>query len=360
MKKWNIGWGTVAECNMRCEFCYSKFRRTKDVALGFEDWKAFLDSNYMYINTINYGTGENSLRDEWFKFIDYVRKSYPDIRQALTTNGYVTEVIKKDENKRSIFLNSIDEVDVSLDFADPEKHNCFRGQKKAYNWAIDTLGFCKENSIPITIVVLGSKKNAVTSNFEGIFEIANKYDALVRMNLYRPTEGVDEKAKEFILNPKELYELLYWINDKHQILSISDALLSNLLTDTMELDPSGIDSLRILPNGDISPSTYLIKENFIVGNIKDKEVLKTITESNTIQKLIYDVIPQECNECIYKNNCKGGVYDRRYLWFGKLEHKDPYCLLNTEEKVEIKKIHVVNTEFHSVHHGYLPTMFFKA
>lgn len=27
MKKWNIGWGTVAACNMECQFCYSKERR---------------------------------------------------------------------------------------------------------------------------------------------------------------------------------------------------------------------------------------------------------------------------------------------------------------------------------------------
>ena len=33
-KKWNIGWGTVSACNMKCEFCYSKTRRIPDKDLG--------------------------------------------------------------------------------------------------------------------------------------------------------------------------------------------------------------------------------------------------------------------------------------------------------------------------------------
>ena len=24
MNKWNIGWGAVSECNMKCQFCYSQ------------------------------------------------------------------------------------------------------------------------------------------------------------------------------------------------------------------------------------------------------------------------------------------------------------------------------------------------
>ena len=35
-------------------------------------------------------------------------------------------------------MNSIDEIDVSLDFSTKEKHCEFRGQKDAYDWAIQT------------------------------------------------------------------------------------------------------------------------------------------------------------------------------------------------------------------------------
>ncbi len=358
MKKWNIGWGTISLCNMNCKFCYSKFRRDEVKDLGLKEWLCFIDDNHEYINSINYGTGENSISDDWFLFIEYVRDNYPNIRQALTTNGYASEVIKKDERKREVFLKSIDEVDISLDYADERLHNEFRGQKYAYGWAIQMLEFCKKENIQATVVCLGSAQNLYPDNLEGIFKIAQKYDALVRINLYRPTEGINQFTKQFILSPAELFEMLYWIEQNHSILSISDVLLSNLITDSFEEDPSGINSIRILPDGSISPSTYLIEEEFVVGNILEKKVMKRLTEDMPMQSIIFDCIPEECTECKYVKLCKGGVYDRRYIWNKTLEKKDPYCIYNPGDK-ELKKVKISDVHFNSVHHGYLPTMFFK-
>jgi len=357
MKKWNIGWGTVSTCNMNCQFCYSKFRRKDSKDLGFDDWIAFVDENHEYINTINYGTGENTLSEDWFSLIGHIREKYPEIRQALTTNGYVSEACSMDEKKKEIVVKSIDEMDISLDFCDPVKHNLFRGQEHAFQWAMDTLEFCKQNNIMATIVCLGSAQNTDKDNIKGIFDIAKKYDVKVRMNLYRPTEGINEFTSQFILKPERLLDLLYWIDDNYTILSISDALLSNLITNSVESDPSGIDSLRILPNGDITPSTYLIHEEFVVGHIKDANVLRKLNDETILQGIIHDVIPEECNGCKYKTSCKGGVYDRRYLWNGNLLHKDPYCTYLPGND-DPKKVELSNEKFESVHHGYLPTIFF--
>lgn len=157
-----------------------------------------------------------------------------------------------------------------MDYADKKKHNEFRGQEHAFEWAIQMLKICKDENIQATIVCLGSAQNMYTDNLEGIFKIAKEYNALVRINLYRPTEGINEFTKQFILSPEKLLNILYWIDRNHHILSISDALLSNLVTNSFEEDPSGIDSIRILPDGSITPSTYLIEKNFIVGNILEK------------------------------------------------------------------------------------------
>lgn len=356
-KRWNIGWGTVSACNMNCRFCYSRFRRKDSRDLGLEDWIAFVDRNADYIHTINYGTGENSLSEDWFTLISYVRRRYPRIRQALTTNGYVSEAMRRDPEKEAIVKEAIDEMDISLDFADAEKHNAFRGQPHAYQWAMDTLAFCRDHHKQATIVCLGSGVNAYPENLDGIFGIARRYGAMVRMNLYRPTEGIDDFSREFILEPERLVELLRWIGANHTVLSISDALYSNLLTNRAEEDPSGIDSLRILPDGGVTPSTYLIREDFIVGNIREGEILKRLTEEPVLQELIHEVIPEECRGCRYVGNCRGGVYDRRYLWNQTLEKKDPYCRYQPGDP-EWEKIPVSEGEFHSVHHGYLPTMFF--
>lgn len=353
--KWNVGWGVVSLCNMNCSFCYSRIKRNEDKDLTYTDWIKFIDENHEQINSINYGTGENSLSSDWFYLIDYVRKKYSEIKQAVTTNGYISHAMKEDPKKLEIVNRSIDEFDISLDYSDIDKHNKFRGQKNAGKWAIDTLEYCKKNAKKATIVCLGSKINMNMQNIEGLFAIASKYNAKLRINIYRPTEGINDFSKQFILEPQQLVDILYRIDEKYKILAISDSLFSNILTDKSEKEHSGIDSIRILPDGSITPSTYLISEEYVIGNIKEYKILSKLNEREKLLNTVKEIVPAECQYCEYKNNCKGGVMDRRYLWYGTLEHKDPYCVFDLKK---LKKIKISSEKFESVHYGYLPTMFF--
>lgn len=358
MKKWNIGWGPVSSCNMNCKFCYSKQKRLVSDDLPYEAWITFIDENYQRINTINYGTGENTLDYNWFRLVKYIRSNYPDIRQALTTNGYLAQAVK-DPFCQQAFVEAIDEVDVSLDFYDKEQHNAFRGQPQAYNWAISALKLCQTYNKPTTIVLLGSKLNTSKDNIDGLFHIAKQYNAILRMNLYRPTEGIDDKSKTFIMEYNEVVDLLEYISKKYCVMALNDTLFSTILTKSTLQDPSGYRSIRILSDGSITPSTYLIKNNYIVANITEDNVLERLEKENSLHALINDQIPKECYDCIYANKCRGGVYDRRYLWYGSLLFKDPYCpSMFTERRVP--SVNIKNDRFVSVHDGYLPTMFFAA
>lgn len=359
--KWNIGWGCVSACNMKCEFCYSKNKRILENDISYPEWINFIDKNAEYISTINYGTGENSLSDDWFRLIEYIRNNYPNIRQALTTNGHIYNAISNDDKKKNSFLKSIDEVDVSLDFADKDMHNSFRGQRNAYDWALNTLRLCNKNNIPVTIVVLGSEKTLYEDNVDGLFEIAKENNAIVRVNIYRPTNGIDDNSKKYILSTERLLCFLNHVNEKYKVLSINDSLLAPILVGKSSLDPSGKNSIRILPNGSITPSTYLITDNFIIGNISDDINLGHLENSDFLKEKMVNKIPVECNKCKYVRKCGGGVLDRRYLWNGTLKKKDPYCFIDNKKLMKQFNFHIdlENVDFKSVHDGYLPTMFFK-
>ena len=357
MRKWNLGWGTISKCNMNCQFCYSKEKRKTGHDLGYEEWIKFVDENHERIGTINYGTGENTLSKDWFRLVDYIRQNYPSIRQALTTNGYLSEAVS-DAFCRNVFINAIDEIDVSLDYCESEKHNQFRGQPAAYQWAIDTLELCQRSGKAATIVFLGSRKNVNRHNIDGLFGIAEKYGAILRMNMYRPTEGVNELSKEFIIDCESYIDIIKYIADKYQVISLNDTLFSTILTGETVADPSGDRSIRILADGSITPSTYLIDSRYVVGNITEKDILLKLEEQDMLKHIMLTEIPEECAECVYRETCAGGVFDRRYLWFGDLLHKDPYCQQIYKQKNE-KIIEVNKTDFHSVHDGYLPTVFFR-
>ena len=354
-KKWNIGWGAVSECNMNCQFCYSKKGRELQSTVGLAEWKSFIQNNHHLTNSINYGTGENSLSVDWFELINFIRDNYPNIGQALTTNGYISHQVSKNDEFDVISKKCIDEIDVSLDFADSNKHNFFRGNNNAYAWAINTLKYCDENGISATIVFLGTNDVLDIQNIKGLFSIAKTYNAKLRMNIFRPSMGHNAKSTKFIASYSRLLDVLKWISDNQIVLSLSDPLFCAILTDGMtEIDHSGKDSIRILHDGYITPSTYLISDEF-----KRYSILNNIT----IEGLDFDetIIPEACSQCNYLDRCGGGVVDRRYLWYKDLNVPDPYCPFREENYLPDFKIKIDDTiPFHSIHYGYLPTFFFAA
>ena len=335
MKKYNVGWGITNACNMNCKFCYSKDTRHSTSDTTLKDWIKFVDENHEYIDSINYGTGENAISNDFFKFISYVRENYPNITQSLTSNGYIYERVSKDPELYDIYKKSIDEVDVSLDFAIPEKHNFFRGQPKAYDWAINTLKMLQKDKKTATIVFVGFEETMTPENIDGLFEIAKKYDALIRLNIYRPVSDNKEINKKFILSYKTLMSALEYINEKYKVVTLSDVLLGNIYTREKDIkENTGIDSIRILPDGSICPSTYLITKDFRNKyNIKQENVLSKVKFEDFIEA----PIPEKCKDCEIRNKCKGGVYDRRMLWNKTLKERDPYCPFENNDDINKKQ-----------------------
>lgn len=355
-KKFNIGWGLTNKCNMSCLFCYSENARKNQKECGIEDWKKFVDRNHQYIEAINYGTGENSIIDEFFFFVEYVREKYPAISQALTTNGYVSERVFEDSYFFEVFKNCIDDVDISIDFNDSEKHGDFRGQATAYKWAKQALQLSKNLKKITTIVFVGCKDTVNKENLDGLFRLCKKYDAFLRMNIYRPVNSSSEINDKFILSYDSLIAGLQYINDNYEIVSLSDALLGNVFTTQESIkDLTGISSIRILPDGSIYPSTYLITaeyRNMYSIREADLSVLKFEDFENV-------EIPKECGGCVFLDCCSGGVYDRRILWYGTLAERDPYCPTRHGSKFPKISLNASKHSRISIHDGYLPTLFFK-
>ncbi len=357
MKKFNIGWGLTNLCNMNCKFCYSKETREKSKDITIDDWKKFVDENYEQIDSINYGTGENAILDDFFYFVEYVRDNYPQITQSVTTNGYISKRILENSEFMKIFMKSIDEIDVSLDFVNREKHSDFRGQPKAYDWAIQTLELLKGTDKKTTIVFVGFEDTMKKENIDNLFSVAKKYNALLRLNIYRPVSEKKEINDRFKLSYKTLNDTLKYINKEYKIMGLSDALIGNMYLDNANIkENTGIGSIRILPNGNICPSTYLISEQYSNKyNIKDEKVLSKIY----FETFENAEIPKECENCPIKSKCKGGVYDRRILWYGTLDERDPYCPTRYNDEIPKEKFSIEKHGRISVHDDYLPTLFFK-
>jgi radical SAM protein with 4Fe4S-binding SPASM domain len=356
MRKFSVGWGLTNKCNMSCEFCYSEDTRNQLAECGIDDWKDFVDINNQSIENINYGTGENAILDDFFTFIKYVRDKYPHIGQSITTNGYVSVRTTQNPKYMQIFKECIDEVDVSVDFNDRERHSKFRGQPKAYDWARDTLKLNKELGKLSTIVFVGFNETLEKENLDGLFQLAKENDALLRMNIYRPVNPNQEINKRFLLSYPRLKEGLEYIHDKYEMLSLSDSLIGTVFGGYKFVkDNTGTSSIRILPDGTICPSTYLIrKEHRTDANIKN-----TNLEELHFEKFENIETPEACHECKFEDTCKGGVYDRRMLWYDTFAERDPYCPTRHGDKIPEEPFKTTKLRKVSIHDGYLPTLFFK-
>lgn len=354
--QWKIGWGVTSLCNMTCDFCYSKSARKKSADLPFEIHKAFLDRNQAFIDSINYGTGENTLSERWFEIVQYTNIHYPHINQALTTNGYLAVASDKQRYGHQI-LKALSEVDISLDYCDANRHNSSRGNLQAFDWALESIRLCKKSNIVTTIVALGTDQTLEIENLAGLLEIASKYDCFLRINIYRPvTQNGLPTLKYSILK-----KALFWLYENTKIVSLCDPLFSSLFLQQSRQDPSGKSSLRILPDGNISPSTYLVTEEWLNANIHDVNLSDPDLSKRLLGKRMPDQIPASCNLCVYRNECKGGALDRRYLWYQNFGENDPYCPYKNQDTPEVWK-QLRDPSFvpgPSVHDGYLPTLIFS-
>ena len=115
------------------------------------------------------------------------------------------------------------------------------------------------------------------------------------------------------------------------------------------------DYIRILPDGTICPSTYLIRaEHRSDASIKTAS-LKTLR----FQQFENTEIPFECLGCTHETTCRGGAYDRRILWYGSLSERDPYCPTKNGRELPKELFKISKEERVSIHDGYLPTLFFR-
>ena len=358
--KWKIGWGYTSACNMNCPFCYSKTVRHRPEEVDLDTANRFMDSNHRFIRSINYGTGECPLSMNWFKFIKGIRQKYPGIEQALTTNGSIYSIVEGSREKGEIFSEAIDEVDVSLDFADPHKHNKTRGHQQAYEGVINTLELCAMQKKITTIVFVAYEESLHGENIGALFQLAASYNAFVRVNILRPTPGIYFTPPSY----RTLFTAMRRILEKYKVVSLCDPLFGSLFDYANAApDASGVTSLRILPDGSITPSTYLVTEDWRSANLKSGVCLSQVGLFPSFKKLTRGTnIPEECSGCPLADTCRGGAVDRRILHYNTLSARDPFCPKRNGDDLPAGNSPVYYSPEKGAaplaHDGYLPTLIF--
>ncbi|MFC1755274.1 radical SAM/SPASM domain-containing protein [Thermoproteota archaeon] len=353
-KKYNIGWGFTKACNLRCKHCYndSGGKRGKD-ELTLEEAIEVVDKlKDLGVKTINYGTGESGLVRDFWKLVEYANSR--DIVQGFTTGGWSVNEQSIDKVKK--YLN---DVDVSIDYANEKEHNEFRGSDKAWSQAINALDLLKENDVEFGIVACITAKNCHQENLDGLLELSKKYDCDLRVNWFRPT-GRGKSASDLKLSVEQVNETFIYLLENSVATAIPDPYFAALLgINKREGCPCGKDSFRVTPNGSVVPCVYFTKE-MTAPNVLENDFENILTSEpfEAINNRGLDF----CSDCEHMKNCRGGCASRAYLESGSMDEPDAFCY----KKAGLTENPFKDVEFSyqpqgvKVHDNYLCTIILKA
>ena len=355
---WKIGWGISNRCNMHCRFCYSrKARREPNYEQMIQTGLNFILHNKDRIDSINFGTGEPTVEPELFPLCEAIRKEAPHISIGITTNGTLAEAVM-DPYRRKVFETCIDDVDISLDYGNPAGQDNSRNYKGAFAMAVKSLELCRDYGKNASIVNALHKYNGTVENIDSLMRLARLYGTSLRINIYRPTTDFS-----FVLGYAQLKEILVHLVKTYAIESMADPLFASLIGAPCPAgDPVARSSFRIIPNGYISPSTYLLEEDWRTCRIDEITEIDALHAYPSFVKILNAPVPASCSACPLKDTCLGGVIDRRWLWYHDLSESDPYCPLRNDDTLRWKEETgepLFSKEKKSfVHDGYLPTLIF--
>lgn len=201
-----ISYAVTRKCNLKCKHCYSE--ATEEAApdeLSTEETKRLLDEIVEWgIKLLIFDGGEPLCRDDFFDIAKYA--STKGLRVAIGSNG---TLIDKDVAER-LKSSGIMAVQISIDGADAQTHDWFRGKEGSFNKALEGAKACKAAGLPFQfgMTIRRSTLNQIPDMLKLAIEsgaIAAEFFDLVQV------QRVKKEIPNEVLSPNERKEVMEWL-----------------------------------------------------------------------------------------------------------------------------------------------------
>lgn len=337
-----VSYSITTKCNLSCKHCYSE----SNEEAGYDDLTT--DETLKLIDEIaNWGIGllvfdggEPLLREDFFRIAEYA--SSKGVITGIGSNG---TLIDRGIAERLVKAG-IRYASISIDGADAETHDTFRGEVGNFERALKGASACKAAGLPFQFNTVLRKKTL--SQVSDIFRLATEYGAY-GMELFDLilVGRARRECQDEVLTIQERKEIVEWLVEA-QIdyplpIETPSLPMYPLILKQKEIHPKYISTeelfripyygrgcaagrprgyLVIRNNGEVNPCIFL---QVNLGNIKDKDVKQIWQESPTLVQLrSRDLLKGECGECNYRDIC-AGCRGRAYEQTGDMLAPDPGC-----------------------------------
>ena len=105
-------------------------------------------------------------------------------------------------------------------------------------------------------------------------------------------------------------------------ISMARALQFQMTNDFAYGCTAGDTLLTVMENGDLVPCRRM---PIVVGNLLQDDMYTLYKNSEVLQELRKNKIPDECQNCEHSEMCHGGLKCLTYALYGDLNHKDMGC-----------------------------------
>lgn len=316
----NIHLALTHRCNLRCKHCYISAGNESLNELTLEGWKDGFDNLFSSIPKpdITISGGEPTVVSYMPELIRFLRPKTKRI--VLYTNGL---------NNINKILDSIDEVQVSLEGLSGRTHDFIRGENTYKKVSDFILNFKNKEKLKVAFTILYHNFDELVNNLD---EWLNKYGLDIsnmrfnaELEIDGRAEGLPEEFKKFQYEKANI--IFNFIREKTKPNEEPTLLLKNMRNCGIGIS-IGIDS-----NGDIYPCDAFVNKQ---GNICDHNIKEVIKNGIAINEFSEIDNIEQCNKCDLKYVCLGGCKAKNYKLNGS--YLAPTC---NEKSKHIKYMQMV-------------------
>ena len=325
-------------CNLKCPYCYKDANcgDIKDELTADDIIKTISDAKKSGFTYIIFSGGEPTVREDFFEIIQFIHKNIKDLKLCLITNG----TTNLSNEKLDILVECIDVTQISLDSCEEEINALTRGSgslKKTLDFVEQLKARDYKNfyfaSTPTTSQM---SDNPSVKKLPSLLRFsANEGAKGLYVNMLKPDGRMDDSSysnfdiDEYWEMVNETYSelrLLYTIGF-HELVLFAGSDFNNILEGYYHSPNCGLGctELSINHDGNVYPCSSLMKNEFVLGNIKDSSISDLFKKSCEIYSKVNVNNFENCKDCADKYICGGGCRALAYAATGDINGKNPHC-----------------------------------
>lgn len=256
------------DCDAACEHCsfFTGVDDKKRQVLNLEECKKLIsDAQEIGVSAINFVGGEPLLRDDLLDIIKSVDKNY--MSTFMFTNGSLLEEKALDLKKAGL-----GGLYVSLDSAEPRKHDLFRRKKGLFEKAMKGINKAKKAGLTTGISCSITPQSFKDGELDRIIELGRKIGVHEIMVFDAMPTGRFKLRKDLIDNPGWVDEIIQVSRKYNRDNSYPGVLVWGYATSHRSVGcVCGTSYCYVSPYGDIMSCDF---NHAIFGNIKDEPFYK--------------------------------------------------------------------------------------